>query len=231
MSYVSMGCVVCLLTVIVAGQQIKFLSQVQAHVEAITSCDMLLVSSSNPHEKIACIFLNCGRLLQRNLADDALLQLLTRLFKFLDLDQSVVDEQWIGLYRLYGSVLLDVGDTEAAVKISAEVVQICQKTSRYKGRHVQALSDLAYAYQSNGQFKSAIKLQQEILHIRRKNLPDDHRDVLSTLQELARSYQKNGQVTKALELLVGILGKCRHLSEQDNFLLDVQNKCESPLFR
>jgi tetratricopeptide (TPR) repeat protein len=231
MSYVSMGCVVCHLMKIVAGHQAKFLSQVQAHVQAITSCDMLLVFSSDPRPKIACIFVNCGWLLQWCHADDALSQLLARLFKFLDLDQSVVDEQWIKLYHLYGFALRRRGDKEAAIKIFEEVVQIYQKMSRHSGRFVDALSDLAYAYQSNGQLKSATKLQEEILHFRRETLPDDHRDVLEIQQHLASSYRDNGQITEALELFVDIVGKCRHLSEQDDFLLDVQHDCESPLFR
>ncbi|OCL03456.1 TPR-like protein, partial [Glonium stellatum] len=111
-------------------------------------------------------------------------------------------ESMVQLRRVLGMCLVDIGNTDEAIRILEEIVEICQATSSPEHpNRLSSQSELARAYAGIGQHKKAVEILEEVVRIRRTVLSLEHPDCLDSQHALACAYIGIGQHEKAVEIL------------------------------
>ena len=151
--------------------------QLQPHIEAVVAWEAKMMFAAESAVMVARMLVNCGWILHGMRSDGRLSVLVERLFKYLQLDTVVVENQWIGLYDLMGRNLANCGKVKEAVLILHAVVTARGWTlpedhpSRLASQH-----ELAGVYRANGQVKEAVALLEQVVKIQEQTLAEDHPD-------------------------------------------------------
>ncbi|KAK5051501.1 hypothetical protein LTR84_003153 [Exophiala bonariae] len=203
-SWIKMGCIVAF-----SSEEKEAWTRherLRAHVEALTSWDMHCMFASDPPMHVTCILHQCGWQLRRMRSDAHLSVLLKRLLAHLGLNDSTIDQPWLGLYSLQAENCDDRGDFREAITLCEEVLKV--QSLNLPDGHPHRLSTqhrLASTNLDNGQFREAISLLEHIVSIRERTLREDHPHLLESQHELASAYLAQGQVEEAISLLEHIV--------------------------
>ena len=148
------------------------------------------------------ILLECGWILYRIRDDSRLGKFLEDIYTELDVDPAKPSKEYIRVYSLDASNLINLGYPKKAVQLLEYVVKI--EESVLPEDHSDRLTSqhqIASAYQDNGQVVKAIQLLEHVIKIQELVLPEDHSSRLTSQHELARAYLANKQVVQAIQLL------------------------------
>jgi hypothetical protein len=148
------------------------------------------------------ILLKCGWALLDMRQDLRLSQLLEDIFSELRRDPKKASKEFLPLYSLQARSLSNLGQSQTAVNLLEQVVEIGATTLAETHPHRLASQHaLAIAYRDNGQVAKAIELLKQVVEIRAMTLAETHPHRLASQHSLAIAYRDNGQVAKAIELL------------------------------
>ncbi|EON65752.1 hypothetical protein W97_04991 [Coniosporium apollinis CBS 100218] len=172
------------------------------HIQSCLTIEVKTAFSLGPVAMVLPIFLRCGRILSHMRDDSRLSRLLKEIFAQLKIDPEIPSEEFLPIYDLSATSLMDLGYHKQALALLEHIVET-EETALMEDHPDRLASqhELAVAYQENGQVKQAIILLEHVVKIRETTLVEDHPDRLTSQHELARAYQANGQVKQAIALL------------------------------
>ncbi|KAF4954960.1 hypothetical protein FSARC_11989 [Fusarium sarcochroum] len=215
-SWIASGCLIALFSPNLVFWQ-KHQRQFHAHIHALLSRERSQLFSREPPAMIVRIFMSCAWQLYKMRDDERLLDLLDGILQDLNLDNMIVETQWLGIYELRGRGLIYHGRVKEAVVLMKQVVKAKEKTmaeadySRLASQHV-----LSKVYQADGQIQKAIALMEHVAKVNEKILAEDDRSRLASQCGLAQVYQLDGQLQKAVTLMEHVVAINERILAEDH---------------
>jgi tetratricopeptide (TPR) repeat protein len=204
-SWVSMGCIMA-----ISMDEDEYWRihqrELRAHLQALTSWDMPCMFGSDPVVLVACAISRCGWRSHEMRDDMHLSMLMEKLFAYLGLSESTVDERWLDMYFLRARNHADCSRLKEAITLQEQLAHIRGRTLAEDHPDLLASQHvLASTYQANGQIQEAISLLEKVVQIEAQTLAEDHPDRLASQHVLADAYQANGQIQEAISLLEKVI--------------------------
>jgi tetratricopeptide (TPR) repeat protein len=200
-AWIATGCIVALSasaphTWIIQQRHLR--PQIQSFLDIKVKTALSLGSGS----VILPILLECGWILRHIRDDSRLGNFIEDIYTELDVDPTKPSKEYIPIYTLDATNLINSGYPNKAVQLLEYIVKIQESVlPEYHPDRLASQQELASAYQDNGQVVKAVQLLEYIIKIEESLLPEDHSDRLVSQHQLASAYQDNGQVVKAIQLL------------------------------
>jgi len=164
---------------------------------------------------ITSILLECGWTLRGMRQDTRLGQLLEDMFLELRQKPDKPSEDFLPLYDLQASSLIDLGRNEAARELLEQMIRIRETTQpKTHPNTLTNMSDLALVLDRQGKYADAEAMNRQTLEISKKVLGKTHPSTLSTMSNLAVVLDSQGKYADAeamnrqtLEIKEEVLGK------------------------
>ena len=193
--------------------------QLQSHLRALTSWEMVTMFGSEPVSMIVSILDWCGVRFETMRDDTMLSRLLQKLFEYLRIVESKVDEEWLPLYFVAGRNLQNCGRPQEAVKMLEGVLEIRVQRQKWEKNNKVRLDtqlSLTQAYKRIGQLEKAMVMLEEVVRIRRQTLAEDDQDRLTSELELAMSYVANGETERPMMMLEEVVRINKQILAEDH---------------
>lgn len=181
--------------------------QLQAHFESIIEWSVDTMFANAPSRSIVRVLVQCGWILHNLRRDEKLRALMKALVDRLDLDETTVEREWLGLYTLAGSNLTYSSMPKKAIPLLEQVVELQKESRGAKGdlQFMRSGRSLAVAYRKVGQTTKAIEVLEDVVSIESETLAVDSEQLLILQHELATLYRQAGRSDEALLVLEDVV--------------------------
>jgi tetratricopeptide (TPR) repeat protein len=200
-AWISAGCVLALSRGLSDTRQM-YEEKLRPHIQSYLSSTMQEMISYGPQVGILAIVVKCGLMLNWMGENARLESLLKDIYKTLHIRPSDPSTAYLPIWNLAGRHQLNLGHYRRAVALLEHVVKTRKKTlANTHPSRLESQTNLAWAYQDNGQIKEAVNLLEHVDKVWETTLAKTHPDRLTSQNNLALAYQDNGQIKEAVTLL------------------------------
>ena len=173
----------------------RFLS---CHIQALVSSKMSLIFDSKPPRKVFALLMQFGWFLEEMGDDIGLSSLLSRLFRHLGWEETIVSPEWLDAYLIKAINYTRRGESEKAIPLLEQMVELIKQTNL--PAKLLLHYHLAAVYLKKGEAEKAVQLLEQMFKSFKVKHNADEFWCLVLKFVLIQAYKRSGEIEKALKL-------------------------------